>query len=160
MNIKQLSTLLLCFKERKQTTYFLLTTAQSSVYDLTQSLTWGSVSLKTDRLNQLKKLYFNSKSQTLNALIYNQESLPFLRDSLHHCAALPGCVDDLNVIRRKLNQISQGTWFNDGRVSDEVLLKIHWFHCLCEGNLEDNEKEGAGEICYDIDIFSSSVLPW
>lgn len=35
--------------------------------------------------------------------------LPFLWDSLRHCATFPGCVDDLNIIWGKLNQISQGT---------------------------------------------------
>ncbi len=67
--------------------------------------------------------------------------LPFLWDGLRHCATLPGCVDDLNVIWGKLNQISQGTWLNDGRVSDEVLLKIHRLHRLREWNLVGDERE-------------------
>lgn len=58
------------FMREKTTTYFLLTTAQSSVYDLTQSLTWGSVSLRPDRLNQSYKIHFTSKSWVLNTLIY------------------------------------------------------------------------------------------
>ena len=68
--------------------------------------------------------------------------LPFLWDSLRHCATFPGCVDDLNIIWGKLNQISQGTWLNDGRVSDEVFLKIHRLNCLCEGNLVGDEEKG------------------
>lgn len=73
-------------------------------------------------------------------------ALPFFRYSLHHGATLPGCVDDLNVIWGKLNQISQGTWLNDGRVSDKVLLKIHRLHRLRERNLVGGEEVWQGEI--------------
>lgn len=72
-------------------------------------------------------------------------ALPVFRDSLYHCATLPGCVDDLNVIWGKLNQISQGTWLNDGRVSDKVLLKIHRLHRLRERNLVGDEQVWQGE---------------
>lgn len=90
-----------------------------------------------------KKLKQYSVSPRFNTTLAATTSLnrsvlsPFLGDSLYHCATFPGCVDDLNVIWGKLNQIPQGTWLNDGRVSDEVLLKIHWLHGLCEGNLRE-----------------------
>lgn len=70
-------------------------------------------------------------------------SSPFLWNSLCHSATFPWCVDDLDIIWGKLNQISQGTGLDDGRVSDKVLLKIHRLHRLCEGNLQGNEEEGG-----------------
>ena len=72
--------------------------------------------------------------------------LPFLRNGLWHCATLPGCVDDFNVIGGELDQIPQGAGLNDGRVGDEVLLKIHRLHRLCEGNLREKSEERAKSI--------------
>lgn len=70
-------------------------------------------------------------------------SSPFFWNGLCHRATFPRRVDDLDVIRRKLDQVSQRARVHDGRVSDEVLLKIHRLHCLCEGNLGDEVEESS-----------------
>lgn len=75
-------------------------------------------------------------------------SSPFLWNSLCHSATFPCCVDDLDIIRGKLNQISQWAGLDDGRVSDKVLLKIHRLHRLCEGNLQGNEEAGGDTALY------------
>lgn len=49
----------------------------------------------------LYTFYYNS--------FQSSDTLPFFWDSLCDCATFPGCVDDLDVIWGKLNQVSQGT---------------------------------------------------
>jgi len=82
---------------------------------------------------------------------------PFLRDRWRHRATLPGRVDDLDVIRGELDQISQGTRLDDGRVSDEVVLKIHRLHGLCEGDLVSDER-GGGEKRDTLSVLLSAPL--
>lgn len=71
----------------------------------------------------------------------NAASSPFFWDGLCHRATFPWRGDDLDVVGGKLDQISQRARVDDGRVSDEVLFKIHRLHCLCEGNLLVERRE-------------------
>lgn len=73
----------------------------------------------------------------------NTVSSPFFWNSLCHCATFPRRGDDLDVIGRKLDQVSQRARVDDGRVSDEVLLKIHRLHGLCEGNLGGEAEQSS-----------------